>query len=727
MGKLKGIAQTNPVFLRKDFHLKVLVNFYFRFPFDLGRFSTKLIPMKKYFWPLLALCLSFCAEKANPPEPIFPIPDERQKAWQELEFYGFVHFNMNTFSDREWGFGDEKPEQFNPTNLDARQWARIAKEAGMKGLIITAKHHDGFVLWPSKYTEHSVKNSPWRDGEGDLIQEFVDACREYGLKVGIYYSPWDRNHPDYGKPEYITYMRNQLTELLSNYGEIFEVWFDGANGGTGWYGGANEERKVDKFTYYDWPTTHELVRKLQPNAMMFSDAGPDVRWVGNEHGFAYETTWSNLMRDSVYAGMPDFDKWATGQENGTHWVPAESDVSIRPGWYYHAYEDHKVKTLPELMEIYYKSIGQNSSLLINFPVDTRGLIHEKDEAAIVEMAAKIKEDFANNLAKGASFTASSDRGKGYKADLLSDGDFNTYWTTPDGKVEASVEVDFGKAVTFNRILIQEFVNLGQRVKSFSVEKQVNGNWEKIADGTTIGYKRILRVPDTEAEKIRINFHDGRGIPVISEIGVYYAPPLLFPPRIARTPEGKVSLQAAEEGLQVFYTLDGSTPQAGGKLYSEELEVTQPTTVKALVFDPKTGKSSAIQQVDFDLPKASWKAIGKSEEVQKAFDEKTGTYWTSTTNELVVDLGQSVSLKGFTYMPMQGRYPSGFIAEYTLEVSEDGKTWKPVTRGEFSNIQNSPVEQRVVFDPVPAKWIRLKALRTTDGNAATFAEFGTISK
>ncbi|WP_332914302.1 alpha-L-fucosidase [Algoriphagus boritolerans] len=435
--------------------------------------------MKKYIWPFLILSFTYCQEKAAPPEPILPIPNERQIAWQELQYYGFVHFNMNTFSDREWGFGDEKPEQFNPTALDTRQWARIAKEAGMKGLIITAKHHDGFVLWPSKYTEHSVKNSPWRDGKGDLIQEFVDACREEDLKVGIYYSPWDRNHPDYGKPEYVTYMRNQLTELLTNYGEIFEIWFDGANGGTGWYGGANEERKVDKFSYYDWPTTIDLVRKLQPNAMLFSDAGPDVRWVGNEHGFAYETTWSNLMRDSVYAGMPEFsEKWATGQENGTHWVPAESDVSIRPGWYYHAYEDHKVKTLPELMEIYYKSIGQNSSLLINFPVDRRGLIHEKDEEAILKMAAKIKEDFATNLVKGATLKSADDRGKGYEVKNLADGDFDTYWTTPDGQIEASVELDFGKNVSFNRLLLQEFVNLGQRVKAFSLEKEVNGNWEK---------------------------------------------------------------------------------------------------------------------------------------------------------------------------------------------------------------------------------------------------------
>jgi alpha-L-fucosidase len=683
--------------------------------------------MKKYVWPLFALGLSFCAEKATPPEPILPIPDARQITWQELQFYGFVHFNMNTFSDREWGFGDEKPEQFNPTALDARQWARIAKEAGMKGLIITAKHHDGFVLWPSKYTEHSVKNSPWRDGKGDLIREFVDACREYGLKVGMYYSPWDRNHPDYGKPEYITYMRNQLTELLTNYGEIYEVWFDGANGGTGWYGGANEERKVDKFSYYDWPTTIELVRTLQPGAMLFSDAGPDVRWVGNEHGFAYETTWSNLMRDSVYAGMPDFDKWATGQENGTHWVPAESDVSIRPGWYYHAYEDHKVKTLPDLMEIYYKSIGQNSSLLINFPVDTRGLIHEKDEEAILKMAAKVKEDFAVNLAKEASFKASSDRGKGYTAKHLNDGDFNTYWTTPDGQIQASVELDFGKTVSFNRLLIQEFVNLGQRVKAFSLEKEGNGSWEKIAEGTTIGYKRILRFADTEAQKIRINFLDGKGIPVISEIGVFSAPALLFPPKITRSPEGKISITAAEERQQIFFSLDGNAPKAGQNAYSGDVEVLEATTVQAIAVDAKTGKSSEVARVDFDLAKGNWKPISNDLNAVRAIDEKTQTYWTSANNEFVLDLGSEVGLKGFTYLPMQSRYPSGYISEYALEISADGKTWKRVVEGEFSNIQNSPTEQTIRFDRVNSRFIKLKAQKTTDGNPATFGEVGVLTR
>ncbi len=684
--------------------------------------------LNKLVWPLLALSLSYCQEKAAPPEPILPVPDEKQIAWQELGFYGFVHFNMNTFSDREWGFGDEKPEQFNPTELDAKQWARIAKEAGMKGLIITAKHHDGFVLWPSAYTEHSVKNSPWRDGKGDLIQEFVDACRAEGLKVGIYYSPWDRNHPDYGKPEYVTYMRNQLTELLTNYGEIFEIWFDGANGGTGWYGGANEDRKVDKFSYYDWPTTIELVRKLQPGAMLFSDAGPDVRWVGNEHGFAYETTWSNLMRDSVYAGMPEFsEKWATGQENGTHWVPAESDVSIRPGWYYHFYEDHKVKTLPELMEIYYKSIGQNSSLLINFPVDTRGLIHEKDEEAILKMAAKIKEDFAVNLAKDASFKSSSDRGKGYEVSNLTDGDFDTYWTTPDGQIQESIELDFGKSVSFNRLLLQEFVNLGQRVKAFSLEKEVNGSWEKIAEGTTIGYKRILRFSDTEAQKIRINFLDGKGKPVISEIGVFSAPALLFPPKISRTPEGKVTISAAEESQQIFFSLEGNTPKVGENAYSGDFEVLEATTVQAIAVDSKTGKSSEVARVDFDLSKGNWKPISSDPNAVRAIDEKAQTFWTSTNDEFIMDLGNEVELAGFTYLPMQARYPSGFISQYAFEVSMDGKNWKEVAKGEFSNIQNSPTEQIVRFDSVASRFVKLKALRTTDGNPATFGEVGVLTR
>ena len=238
-----------------------------------------------------------CTSVEAPLKPVCPNPNAHQSAWQDLEYYAFIHFNMNTFTNKEWGYGDEKPIQFNPSQLETGQWAKVIKQAGMKGIIITAKHHDGFALWPSKYTDHSVKNSLWRDGKGDLIDELSKSCKDYGLKLGIYISPWDRNHPDYGKPEYVSYFRNQLRELLTQYGEIFEVWFDGANGGDGYYGGANEIRKVDKKTYYDWPKTIQIVRDLQPKAVIFSDAGPDIRWVGNEKGYANETTWSPIYRD----------------------------------------------------------------------------------------------------------------------------------------------------------------------------------------------------------------------------------------------------------------------------------------------------------------------------------------------------------------------------------------------------------------------------------------------
>ena len=326
-----------------------------------------------------------------------PIPSDRQKLWQEMEYYAFIHFNMNTFTNKEWGYGDESPSTFNPTSLDTDQWAEVIKNSGMKGIIITAKHHDGFALWPSNYTSHSVKNSPWKNGEGDLIKDLEKSCRKFGLKLGIYLSPWDRNHPDYGTKKYISYFRNQLTELLTNYGEIFEVWFDGANGGSGFYGGTNEIRKVDKKTYYDWENTHKIIRELQPNAVIFSDAGPDIRWVGNEKGYANKTTWSNIYKDSVYGGMPDYYKFSSGQENGSHFIPTETDVSIRPGWYYHPEEDDKVKSLEKLIDIYFNSVGLNSSLLLNIPVDNRGLIHENDTKRLYELNNYIRNTFSNNF------------------------------------------------------------------------------------------------------------------------------------------------------------------------------------------------------------------------------------------------------------------------------------------------------------------------------------------
>ena len=480
--------------------------------------------MNKIILSITCLIISCQTGMVVPPEPVYPIPNQRQLDWQELEFYAFIHFNMNTFTNMEWGTGGESSSQFNPTELDCRQWAKTFKDAGMKGIIITAKHHDGFCLWPSKYTQHSVKNSPWRNGQGDLILELADACKEFGLKLGIYYSPWDRNHAHYGKPEYITYMRNQLKELLTNYGDIFEVWFDGAYGGTGYYGGANENRKVDKKGYYDWNNTFALVNELQPNAVIFGDAGLDVRWVGNEKGYAYPTTWSNLMRDSVYAGMPEYSRiYSSGQENGSHWVPAEVDVSIRPGWYYHPDQDDEIKSLPKLMDIYYESVGRNGSLLLNFPVDVRGLIHENDVLQLQKMADQIRRDLENKQIQGKIVSATNYRGKGYEPSLAVDGKKETYWATNDGVIRSTLTIDLKSETTFNRFLIQEYIPLGQRVKSFSIEVKGKNGWEAIDRQTTIGYKRILRFPDVTGTAIRVNILDAKASPTISNIELYNAP------------------------------------------------------------------------------------------------------------------------------------------------------------------------------------------------------------
>jgi len=327
---------------------------------------------------MLSVCSIGCGNaQTQAPAPYGPVPSENQLRWQEMEYYAFIHFSLNTYTDQSWGYGNEDVNLFNPTELDCRQWARICKEAGMKGIILTAKHHCGFCVWPSEYTEYSVKNSPWRDGKGDLVREMADACKEYGLKLGVYLSPWDRNHPEYGKPEYITYFRNQLTELLTNYGSIFEVWFDGANGGTGYYGGANENRKIDRTTYYDWSNTYKLIRKLQPDIVIWNDGGDraDLRWVGTEAGYVGETNWSLLNA----TGEVPFNMLHYGVENGDSWVPGEVNTSIRPEWFYHPSEDSKVKTLPKLMDTYYNSIGRNGTLLLNFPIMPNGLIHENDE------------------------------------------------------------------------------------------------------------------------------------------------------------------------------------------------------------------------------------------------------------------------------------------------------------------------------------------------------------
>lgn len=450
------------------------------------------------------------------PLPVAPIPSARQLAWHDLRYYAFVHFGPNTFTDKEWGHGDEPEDAFHPTALDCRQWARVAKEAGMEGIVLTVKHHDGFCLWPSAFSTHTVKESAWKGGKGDVLRELSTACKEYGLRLGVYMSPWDRNNPTYGTPAYNDVFKNQLREVLTQYGDIFEVWFDGACGE-----GPNGKRQV-----YDFHGFWDLVRQLQPEAVMFSDAGPDIRWVGNESGFAGATNWCSINSFGWVPGQPDVnEQLQSGHEGGHNWIPAEVDVSIRPGWFYHKNEDEKVKSVEKLVEIYFSSVGNNANLLLNLPVDTRGLVHENDVQALMGLKKHLDDWYSVNVLKNAPSKASNVRGKSkvFAADKAVDGDKNTYWATDDGVTAASLELTVRSKQPLHAILLQEYIPLGQRVKKFSVEAWDGKTWVPLGRGSTIGNRRILRFPPMSASKIRLNIEDSRACPLISNIEAYAVP------------------------------------------------------------------------------------------------------------------------------------------------------------------------------------------------------------
>jgi alpha-L-fucosidase len=464
---------------------------------------------------------SVCAA-VDPPAPYGPVPSARQLIRHTNEFYGFLHFGVNTFTDKEWGDGSEDENLFNPTDFNATQIVHAAKEGGITGLILTAKHHDGFCLWPSQYTEHSVKNSKWKQGKGDVVREISDACRKQGLKFGVYLSPWDRNHKDYGHPEYLTYFRNQLQELLKQYGPMAEVWFDGANGGDGYYGGAREQRRIDRKTYYDWPKTWQIVRDLQPDACMFSDAGPDLRWVGNERGIAGETCWATLNAADFVPGVADEKRLNQGDRPGTHWIPAECDVSIRPGWFYHSKEDAKVKTPAQLVDLYYKSVGRGAVLLLNIPPDRRGHIHEEDAKSLREFHSLLEAVFAKDLAKMSIVTASNIRAnqKTFYPGNVTDGHPDTYWATDDTVTTPELVLEFASPATFNVVKLREYLPLGQRIEAFALDQWKEGQWAQFGSGTCIGNCRLIRGQKITTNKVRLRITEGSLCPAISEVSLF---------------------------------------------------------------------------------------------------------------------------------------------------------------------------------------------------------------
>ena len=575
------------------------------------------------------------------------IPTPQQLEWQQMEFTAFLHFGINTFTGREWGDGTEAPALFNPTELDCEQWVRALKDGGFKMAIITAKHHDGFCLWPTKTTRHSVASSPWRGGKGDLVRELRNACDKYGIKFGIYLSPWDRNAACYGdSPVYNQFFIEQLTELLTQYGEIHEVWFDGANG----------EGPNGKKQEYDWDAVIKTIRRLQPKAVT-AIMGDDVRWVGNEKGIGRETEWSaTALPPGIYSRSEELRKglgiYGKAKDLGGRdivarakelfWWPSEVDVSIRPGWFYHAAQDKQVKSLAHLVDIYFKSVGYNSVLLLNIPPDKRGLIHENDVQRLKELSGYLKKTFGK--------------------DFLQKGD--TRWQSLTGDVR---EYKVQKGAVVNTFLIQEDIAKGQRVENFLVEAYSNGSWRYVAEGTTVGYKRLIRFSDTKAEKIRVTVRSVRGKANILKVGLFFAEPL------------------NDENTEVQLS---------------------------------------------DIPVDEWRIADGEPNAHQAIDGDRSTGWyTNSLKPLTVDMGREVQVTGFSYAPVTGDDLAGTIYKYAFYISSDGEEWtKCDAAGEFSNIMHNPVPYFVRFGKsYRARYFKLEPLAEINGKVSTaIGEVGILA-
>jgi len=590
------------------------------------------------------------------PKPFGAVPSPRQWRWHGRERYAFVHFSINTFTDKEWGYGDEDPKLFNPSDFDADQIVAAAKAGGLAGLILTAKHHDGFCLWPTRLTEHCIRNSPYRAGQGDIVREMADACRRAKLPFGVYLSPWDRNHADYGRPAYVDYYRAQLTELCTRYGALFEVWFDGANGGDGYYGGAREARKIDAPRYYDWPSIVALVHKLQPDACTFDPLGADIRWVGNEDGVAGDPCWPTMPNEPY-----DQKNGNAGVRGGALWWPAETDVSIRPGWFYHADEDSKVKSPERLIRLYDESVGRGTNLNLNIPPDRRGRIPDQDVRILKSFGDAIRATFARDLARDAVAHASHSRGLGFEPARVLDGDRESYWASPDGVVSPTLTLDLKPGTRFDVIRLREYLPLGVRVTRFAVDAEIDGTWRTLVEHDCISAQRVIRLGAPIApRRVRLRVLDAPACPAISEFALFRA--------------------------------------------------AAPVPVPAIVSSDSTV-----------LDVTNWKIVSASASgAERLLDNDAATIWVQarpmpgTPAQVTVDLGADTNLAGFSLTPSRqvmtdAAPPKGYIAETSL----DNTNWEPGAVGEFANIAYALSTQRIAF----ARMRRARYLRLTFAEAA----------
>jgi len=601
------------------------------------------------------------------------VPSGRQLRWHADNVIGLFSLSINTYTGAEWGYGNEAVTLFNPTEFDARQIVAAGQAAGLKLLMLVAKHHNGFCLWPSHLNDgYSVKNSPWRAGQGDMIREMVDACRAVGMKVGIYLSPWDRNHPEYGLPGYVDYYHGQLRELLTDYGPLHEVWFDGANGGDGWYGGAGGVRQIGP-DYYQWPKVLAMVRALQPQAVCFGLE--DIRWVGNEMGAAGDPCWATMGPK----GTNGPGAGNQGVRGGAVWMPAESDFPLRDGWFWHP--GGVVKTAGDLVNRYFTSVGRNSVMNIGIAPDRQGRICAEDAQALEGFGARIRAIFATNLATSAHIVASQTR-LGFTVGNLIDGNDQTCWASADGELQPEVTVDFGRACTFSVVRIREAIRFGQRVDEWALDQWADGRWQEFYKSSGIGAERLWRGGPVTTVKIRLRILRSAAPPVLSEFGVYLEP----------------EWSRKEAGHSLGFKMDHGIDKSQWRI----------------VFASSEGAPAA-----------------------NAIDGNITTFWhtrpgngsLAAPQELVVDMGLSHAVTGFLYLPRQDHCPVGNVSRYAFYLSADGKFWgEPVAQGEFGNIKANAVQQKVTLaQPKRGRYLKFIALSVADGSYVAVAEIGVIAE
>lgn len=662
--------------------------------------------------------LSIGCVAAQHPEPYGPLPSDQQVDWLRMEWYAFVHFSLNTFTNKEWGYGDESPALFNPGQFNARDIVDTFKEAGMTGMIYTAKHHDGWCAWPTRSTSHSIKKSPWKKGKGDVVKEFADACAAAGIKFGTYLSPWDRNCAEYGRDGYRKVYYRQIQELLKNYGPIFEIWFDGANGGDGFYGGARERRNIgsaDK--YYDFEQVVRNIRRLQPDCIIWGAAQRgDAVWGGSEKGFVKYPLWNS---------------------NGHKWISLEGDTPINhAGWFWHPGQAGRVKTPEHLMNVYLSSVGRGANLILNVAPNRDGVLDAADVESLLSFGAARRQLLARDYALGAATrSASGQFSKKTATRNLTDGDIESYWSPEEGAAEPSVEFKLRNKETFDVIRLREQIRLGQRVESFKVEAKVNGDWVTIIEpgtpgevesglearggkGHTIGNQvlRWLKEPVT-TDHLKLTITASKAVPCISEFSLLRMPGMLPKPEMTR--KGDMLHIEKDSDYRIFYTTDGRTPTPESAEYDKAVKFDTPGTVKAIYVHKEDGSIGPVATLNLGYAKSQW----KSDDAEKAFDDDVDSHWKADAApaSFVVDMGKELEVAAFSYLPRQDKSTDAMTDQYKLELSSDGRNWDAVAEGEFSNLRANPIELKVNFEPTEARYFRFTGKRALDGKGVTVAE------